>query len=277
MFTGLQSRTVTGLVDNFTGTLASGATWVGPMFNPKGSSGAACIYGSNPQTQVLALGAFSIVSLVYTGPSFGSASGAIARRNDGNTVSAGWQYCCNSQGTQFTMVRATTDFRAPCLTTIPQNTWVTVAVTYDGSLTLAGCVQYLDGVVLSTSTATAGAGSQGSDAAQVFSVGDQNFVDGGSFNAIGPFQGWIDTVYIWRNRVLTPTEILDLTAHPYKPVQARVGVRFAVPRAGFRDDVSRICLLRVGNFAPLLYLGDPEWPHPTTTWTTEQIRRTRGR
>jgi hypothetical protein len=211
IYTAMHGRTIQGLVDGYKGTLASAITWQGPLMNCTGAASPVLSYGSNPQTQDLALGAFSIFARVKTDSTFNTTSG-LCRRNDGNAVNQGWELSANSAGMNLTFVRSVSDFTAATSTAISASAWHTIGMSYPGDLTATSVRFYQDGVLQAHTTDNNGSGTQASDATQVFVVGESNFGAGA-----GTFKGVIDCLYIWK-RALRHEEFLRLTATPYLPV-----------------------------------------------------------
>jgi hypothetical protein len=233
IYTNHMGRTIEGLVDNYKGTLSTLTVWNGPSLDTHAASVLPVIsYGSNPQTQDLNLGAFSVFARVYTGANWGAAGGLCRR----NSVNAGWEVCCNTNGTALSFVRSSTNQLASTTTALSSGTWHTVLIVYDGTLSSSSVKIYYDGKP-QTVTVSVGAGTQGTDASQIFSVGDQNYNTGAPFTATGPFSGTIDCLYVWR-RQLSNEEAIALACDPYAPVYERTGLRFATsvaapPPSGF--------------------------------------------
>ena len=213
IFTGAYGVSIASALDGVKGTLGSTIVWTGPFMNTAGASTAVVNYGAQmPLTVNLAQGAFSIFARVYLNAA--GVIGGIARRNDGNTVNAGWEVFCSGQGTCLTFVRATTDFNAATSTSIATERWVNVVIIYPGTLVASDVKIYYDGILKTLTTTANGSGAQGSDAPQSFIVGEANFLQAG-FSS-GNFQGRIDSMYIWR-RILRTEEVLALNVDPYAP------------------------------------------------------------
>jgi hypothetical protein len=83
------------------------------------------------------------------------------------------------------------------------STWNHMVITYDGSETLAGLKTYLNGVASGSQTQT---GTY--VRAQTSSA--NNIYIGGSDSGTNRFDGDFDELKIYKNRVLTPTEILEM-------------------------------------------------------------------
>lgn len=207
---------VINLIDGKDGALSGSIalpTWINTHLHFEAASGTdpGVDYGTGPQTADLALGAFSIVARVRPGTGWGN-SGGVARRNDGNTVNAGWEVILTNAGMLLCIERATANFSAKTTATISTSgKWTTVALVYFGDLTAANVGLYYDGVAQAHTGDNNGSGAQGSDAAQKLVVGSSNF-NNNSLNS-GRLLGWMDWCGIWR-RVLRPEEILLLTNDP---------------------------------------------------------------
>jgi hypothetical protein len=149
----------------------------------------------------------------------GSNLAGIARRNDGNTVSPGWEWGVQNNPTarhlQMVLERSSVNIVAECSVETPQNQWITVATSWNGGLSGGNIQFYIDGVNVGGSTVSAGSGVSGSDAAQTLYVGETNFNPlGGSF---GGSISWIAAF----KRQLADAEVADWG------VSARPWTRFA--------------------------------------------------
>lgn len=227
---------VQSLVDGVGGTFAGTVlpSWSGQYWNPGTATGSprGVNFGATmAQTVDLGLGAFTLAARVLPSASF-STSGGLARRNDGNTVNAGWEVLCASNGTTLSIERATTNLAAKTNASISTSAgvWTTVVVVYLGDLTAANVKIYYNGQLQTINTAVNGTGVMGSDAAQSFILGEANFTQ--QSTAAGPFQGLMDYCYIWR-RALIPSEVYQLQADPYSMFRETLNFNVGPPKGGF--------------------------------------------
>lgn len=153
---------------------------------------------SNPVTF-----AFSI----YAG--VGNANAAIAGRNDGNTVSAGWQISFTA-GTAITYTKESNTTNMNVTFVVPTSRWITVVIVADGSLTAANQLFYVNGILQVHTLDTNGVGTPGSDSAETLYIGRGNAAYVG---ANGSLDGTLGFFYIWK-RVLTEYEVNLLTVNP---------------------------------------------------------------
>lgn len=199
------------VVDRVVGTVPTSAKFV-PDGVDVGAGGAGVSFAlPMPSTINLGAGAFSFAALVRPSTGF-STSGGLAARNDGNSVGAGWQIACSTNGTGLTIERTTTDFDAltSASPTVGRNTWVTV--TYQGDLVAANARIYFNGVPQTLSTTTNGTGTQPTDAANNFLLGASVFTHLGIGG--GKFAGVVLAAYAWR-RALLWHEVMRLLVDPY--------------------------------------------------------------
>lgn len=199
------------LVDRIAGTVPTSAKFV-PDGIDVGAGGAGVTFAlPMPGTVNLGAGPFSFAALVRPSSGF-STSGGLAARNDGNSVGAGWQIPCSTNGTGLTIERTTTDFDAltSASPTVGRNTWV--VVTYQGDLVAANTRVYFNGLAQTLSTMTNGTGTQPSDAANNFLLGASVFTHLGIGG--GKFVGIVLAAYAWR-RALLAGEVLRLGSDPY--------------------------------------------------------------
>ncbi len=150
-------------------------------------------------------------------------AGSIAGRNDGNTVSAGWQIDVSTTSLLYTHESSVSNMKVT-ISPVPRDKWVTVVIVTDGSLTSANQRLYLNGVLVSHFADANGSGTPGSDAAQTLYVGRGN-ANYGLGNT--GFAGSLDWVYCWK-RMLSPAEVALLSRDPYAflrdPAEVFVGV-----------------------------------------------------
>lgn len=210
---------IENLLDGKSGLL-SGTTlpsWTNGYLRTGAAAGASAgiDFGVTPQTADLGLGAFTFVARVRADGAFAS-SGGLARRNDGNSVNAGWEINIATGGTILAIERATTNLSAKTTVALATGKFVTVAFVYLGDLTAANVEIYYDGIPQAHTGDTNGSGIQGSDASQNMFLGQSNFSNNGIGG--GVFGGSIDWAGIWRRR-LRREEILLLSADPYALVR----------------------------------------------------------
>ena len=92
-----------------------------------------------------------------------------------------------------------------------QDNWINVVCTYDGSSTAGGCIAYVNGSVIATSTNTAGSYTAMHNLGQSFKIGKSAFSSVGSGT-----NGQIANTQIY-NRALSSTEVL----HNYNALKGR--------------------------------------------------------
>jgi hypothetical protein len=137
-------------------------------------------------------------------------AGVLSGRNDGNTISPGWQITFT--GTNVVIFfKELTAGNASITASIATGRWMTIVIAIDGSNVVANQQIWIDSVS-QTLGGSAGSGTAGSDSAETFYVGRGNANYAGVGN--GSFDGTIDWFYIWK-RKLSPAEILQVTATPY--------------------------------------------------------------
>jgi len=140
-----------------------------------------------------------------------STDGVVIGRNDGNTISPGWQISVFATSMLFTHEQSTSNRQTSCAGLV-NSSWQTVVIVDDGSLVSANVQIYLDGIKVAHSVDQDGIGTSGSDAAETLYVGRGNANYGLGNNG---FFGTIDWVYLWK-RMLTPGEVRSLTRDPYQ-------------------------------------------------------------
>ena len=86
---------------------------------------------------------------------------------------------------------------------ITLNTWTNFCVTYDGSSNVSGLKLYKNGVLKTTDNYNNGYTKMNQNT-------DPLYIGRRSYSAVGYFSGGQDELAIWKNRVLTPTEVLDI-------------------------------------------------------------------
>lgn len=173
-------------------------------------------YGADPMTADLSHGPFTCIARVFYANS-GGTGGGLARRNDGNTVSAGWEI--GSNGSQFGLAFENATINTAYLAADPPTgKWLWVALVSDGlqAGSTPGKAIYYDGLVQPILTIQNGVGTQTSDAVQSLRVGEQNFftVAGAQFGTSTWGAGLISDFALWR-RDLSAGEVRDYVAHPY--------------------------------------------------------------
>ncbi len=128
---------------------------------------------------------------------------AIFYKADGNTVDAGWWIDIrNTNDIGITIERSSVNLRR-YVDYVPNNQWIHVAVTWNGTFNASAVKIYLNGTERVYTTSDNGSGSHGSDASYDFNIG---YGGGGSS---GYFNGEIDEPRVW-NRVLSDAEIRQL-------------------------------------------------------------------
>lgn len=151
----------------------------------------------------------------------GTVNASLAARNDGNTISAGWQIDVSGGASlAFTKESSVTNMQVQAL--IPIDRWFQLVIVHDGSLTATALRIYADGVLLAHTGNINGAGTPGSDAAQTLYVGRGN-ANYGAGNTSST--ATLDSAYIWK-RALTTAEVVSLTTTPYPfftPPSALIG------------------------------------------------------
>jgi len=208
-------------VDQVRGTFGGSTkpSWSGSFLSfPGGANTVAYLdYGTAmPQTQDLALSAFSVAGRIY----YKGGDGGICERNDGNTVDQGWEVNISSANNRFGMVYVRSSVDLVQYVAAPtQNKWVTFAITVLAGPAIGGI--YFDGVKQTSVVSQAGTGTQSSDASRTFYVGRSTFTNQSAGN--GSFNGLIDCLYCWR-RLLRHEEILQLQIDPYAPFRRRAPV-----------------------------------------------------
>jgi len=134
----------------------------------------------------------------------------LAGRNDGNTISAGWQID-HFSGASLIFAKESSATNMQVGTVLPLNRWTTFVIVGDGSLTATNLRLYADGVLLTHTADANGSGTPGSDAAQTLYVGRGN-ANYGSGNTSS--NSTFEFFYAWK-RMLSPAEVLRLTREPY--------------------------------------------------------------
>lgn len=151
-------------------------------------------------------------------------AGCIAARNDGNTISAGWQIE-QSVGSSLFYVHESSSVNMTVSVVLSAGQWYDVAIVTDGSMTAANQRVYVNGILRAHASDANGSGTPASDAAQTLYVGRSNANYGLGQTS---FAGTIDWFYAWK-RALSTSEVLALTLAPYAfvrdPALAFVGAQ----------------------------------------------------
>jgi hypothetical protein len=177
-------------------------------------------WGTEPQTQDLHLGPFTIAARIF----WKGGDGGLVERNDNNNV-AGWMAGLGSTANKFGLTIIGSGANMDAYAAAPsQNKWVNVAVVYNGTFGAASNISiYYDGILQSLTGTQAGTGSVASDVAQSLFCGRNTFT-GGSRPATGSFNGLLEWMYIWK-RAVTQSELFGLQSdgyilwHPANPLR----------------------------------------------------------
>lgn len=158
----------------------------------------------------------------------GASQATVAGRNDGNTISAGWQIDHFSGTSILYTHESSVSNMQVVVAGVPTGRFVTVVICADGSLTATNQRVYVDGVLATHTTNTNGSGTPGSDAAQTLYVGRGN-ANYGSGNT--SFDGTLEWFYAWK-RALSGAEALALTVNPYAFVRDPAAAFFGATVSG---------------------------------------------
>ncbi len=144
-----------------------------------------------------------------------ASTGGLAERNDNNSVNAGWIVGFNSASTMMCLQEFSTTNERDTFTSPVAGRWFDILVSYDEGL--PSTVQpeggtfmrvYIDGVPITVTRAGQANGTSGSDAANTFYIGREQFQAAGSWN------GYISTAMFWK-RALSRQEAQQLHEDPW--------------------------------------------------------------
>lgn len=216
---GLINAVVANPITSEARTVASAENNGSMRFGLSGSDGYLSA-GTDRSTQDLALGPMTIIARLKTGAS--TTVGGIAERSDGNTVDRGWIFGISggipaarpSLGCK--IVHTTTDLQLVAASALAVNAWQWVALTLNGTDVAAslGNAIYVDGVSLTLSTQTNGAGSRSSDAAYPLLIGFNSFVYQAFALNNSAFSGTLSDIAFYR-RCFSAAEVQAYVAAPY--------------------------------------------------------------
>lgn len=170
-------------------------------------------YGTDSST--VDLGRSSPVTFAWRTKQFAAGgTGAVACRNDGNTVSPGWQL----EMTGTSSIFFTKEFSAAnckVLVTLPNSLidrWGSFVLIYFGDGIAANVRVYYDGLISAAhSTDNNGSGTTGTDSAETLYVGRSNANFGLGKTC---FSGKLDYLYMF-NRAISLAEVYSLHLDPY--------------------------------------------------------------
>ena len=209
----------------------------GYLFGPNGAETVAYLtYGA--ETSVIDLGRNTSNPATWIFrtkiPSALSVSG-IAARNDGNTVSVGWQIQASAGTLFYWKESSVTNMLVTTDATTFLDRFATYAIVVNGSLTATEQLFYINGILRAHVTNTNGAGTPGSDSAQTLYVGRTNANYGLLQNSLS---GELDCMYMWK-RALSATEVMQFTNDPYIPFRYNPKFMFARRVIGGGNNVGK--------------------------------------
>lgn len=120
---------------------------------------------------------------------------------------AQWQIAISSNLISIAIFTNTSNFiSARNDVNISNNTWNNFIFTYNGNGTPSGCEIYENGLDPGTPRTLTGTYTKMPIASQPMVIGNENFTT----SYVLPLNGKLDETYIWKNRVITPDEALDI-------------------------------------------------------------------
>lgn len=220
LFNEIKSLQTYNLVTLVRGPLSGPAppTWVGGVaaglkFNSGTNTNSYVNFGN--EAGVVDLGRNTSNPASFAFRMYAAGGSGIASRNDNNTVSAGWAIGYNSATGYIEYLHESNSANMVVSWLCPGNTWVTVVISSDGSLTAANTKCWINGKAMPTNATTNGSGTPGSDSGQPLYIGRSNFTIAGV--GISSFNGSMDWFYMWK-RALTAYDAQELTRNPYAPI-----------------------------------------------------------